>query len=97
MRAQLAVHIRLIALLLLLSCLAVLTTSCGLSAQNPSLLTSSESRDIAISGQLGVAEVGAPYGAEVSASGGAKPYQFAISSGTLPPGLTMNATTGLVS
>lgn len=37
---------------------------------------------------------GTPYNQTVSASGGAAPYTYAVTSGALPPGLTLNSTTG---
>ncbi|MDN2695045.1 putative Ig domain-containing protein [Janthinobacterium sp. SUN073] len=43
------------------------------------------------------ATVGAAYSQSVSASNGFAPYGYAISSGTLPAGLTLNAATGLLS
>ncbi len=46
---------------------------------------------------LPVANLGAPYSATVSASGGVPPYTFAVTSGALPTGLTLNPATGLLS
>ena len=45
----------------------------------------------ASSGQVGVA-----YSSAVVASGGTSPYTFMISSGSLPPGLTLNPSTGAI-
>jgi hypothetical protein len=41
--------------------------------------------------------VGTAYSQTLSASGGAAGYTFAVSSGTLPAGLSLNASTGLIS
>ncbi|MEK6303287.1 MAG: ice-binding family protein [Acidobacteriota bacterium] len=41
--------------------------------------------------------VGTPYSQTVSAVGGTAPYTFAVSSGALPNGLTLNGTTGVIS
>ncbi|MFN7976184.1 MAG: putative Ig domain-containing protein, partial [Acidobacteriota bacterium] len=41
--------------------------------------------------------VGTPYSQTVTASGGTAPYTFAISAGALPPGLALNAATGVIS
>ncbi len=41
--------------------------------------------------------VGVAYSQTVSGSGGALPYSFAVSAGTLPTGLTLAATTGILS
>jgi hypothetical protein len=38
-----------------------------------------------------------PYSSPLVASGGCKPYTFAIISGALPPGLTLNPTNGVIS
>lgn len=39
---------------------------------------------------------GVPYSATVSATGGALPYRWSISAGTLPPGLSLNAASGQI-
>ncbi len=41
--------------------------------------------------------VGSGYSAALSASGGTSPYGWSISTGTLPPGLSLNGTTGVIS
>jgi hypothetical protein len=41
--------------------------------------------------------VNAPYSVMLTATGGVAPYNWAIASGALPAGLTLNATTGLLS
>ncbi len=43
------------------------------------------------------ATVGQSYSTVLAVRGGAAPYQFAINSGTLPPGLSLNAETGSIS
>ncbi len=40
--------------------------------------------------------VGTPYSVSIAAKGGIAPYTFSISSGTLPPGLSLNASTGAI-
>jgi hypothetical protein len=43
------------------------------------------------------ATIGTPYSHTFSFSGGTPPYTFAITSGSLPPGLSLNTSTGVVS
>jgi hypothetical protein len=46
---------------------------------------------------LAGATVNSAYSQTITASGGATPYTFAVSSGTLPSGLSLNASTGVIS
>jgi large repetitive protein len=46
---------------------------------------------------LPAAVVGSPYLAQLSATGGAGSYLWSLSSGSLPAGLSLNATTGVIS
>lgn len=46
---------------------------------------------------LPAAIAGRPYSQNVTASGGTGPYTYSIAAGALPPGLTLNAATGLIS
>jgi len=41
--------------------------------------------------------VGSPYSATISASGGVKPYTFTVTAGSLPAGLSLNSSTGVIS
>lgn len=45
----------------------------------------------------GKAGTGIPYSAPVSPAGGRAPYKFALTAGTLPPGLALNTTNGFIS
>jgi hypothetical protein len=45
-------------------------------------------------GSLPYAEVGAEYNQTISASGGTEPYSYAVTSGSLPDGLSLNSATG---
>lgn len=42
-------------------------------------------------------EAGAPYSCQLTASNGTAPYVFAITAGSLPPGLSLNTSTGAIS
>jgi uncharacterized repeat protein (TIGR03803 family) len=46
---------------------------------------------------LPAASVGVPYSAAIGASGGVQPYTFSVTAGSLPPGLTLDASTGVIS
>ena len=46
---------------------------------------------------LPAAVVGRPYSQTVVGSGGTAPYTFSITAGALPPGLTLNGVTGVIS
>ena len=43
------------------------------------------------------ANVGASYSATITASGGTSPYAYTVSSGDLPPGLSLNPSSGVIS
>jgi hypothetical protein len=45
---------------------------------------------------LASGQVGAAYSATLSATGGTAPYSWSLTSGTLPAGLSLNATTGMI-
>ena len=50
-----------------------------------------------ITGTLPTPTAGAAYGASIGITGGTAPFTFAISSGSLPSGLGINSSTGLIS
>jgi len=51
---------------------------------------------LALSSPTGTAQVGVAYSSALLASGGVAPYTFSIVSGSLPPGLTLNTSTGAI-
>ena len=63
----------------------------GLQRQHRHQLADDQSRDAA--GRRS----GRPYSATVVASGGTGPYTYSVSAGALPPGLTLNPATGVIS
>jgi putative Ig domain-containing protein len=99
-------------LMLLMGCV-LLTSSCSLPAQSASVAaTSSNSKirmfrgrpgrgfgggRVSVSASFPQGTVGTAYNVVVSVSGGTSPYQFSITSGSLPIGLSLNAATGTVS
>lgn len=95
---------RLAAVCLLLSAIAI-TSACNnaLEGFSPSSQMASRTREskrgftrIAISPTLPSAVQGTAYNAVMSVQGGTSPYQFSVRSGSLPPGLSLNATTGSI-
>src|ERR1022692_2264866 len=75
---------------LLLLAITLITTSCGTVSAAPA----TGGQSLALSGTLPGGSVNQSYNAVLSVSGGASPYHFAIGSGVLPPGLTLNPSTG---
>ena len=51
---------------------------------------------LVVNAKLPAGNVGSSYAGTVSATGGTAPYKFALADGHLPPGLALNATTGVV-
>ena len=60
-------------------------------------VTASASGRLTVTGSMPQGIVGVHYNTVVSVSGGTAPYQFSIISHALPPGLTLNQTTGTIS
>jgi hypothetical protein len=76
---------------------AFLSTGCN-SVQNAAASPSpSSTQSISLPPALLPGNLGASYQAVLSVSGGHSPYEFFVSQGTLPPGLTLNAATGNIS
>ncbi len=84
---------RIAACILLVIC-ALLTASC-------SFITNSEAAQsndtLNLSGTFPEGVTNQPYNTVLTVSGGNSPYQFILRSGTLPPGMSLNPTTGSVS
>jgi len=59
-------------------------------------VTSGTPPALTVSCPLGNALVGAGYNSLVASTGGTPPYTFSITTGSLPPGLSLNASTGAV-
>ena len=63
---------------------------------NPGPPTSGTPPALTVSCPLGTALVGVVYNSLVASTGGTPPYTFSITTGSLPPGLTLNSSTGAV-
>jgi len=73
-------------------------------SSTPAETATSGSLTISIAAQLAIgttslpnATAGAPYSTTLQATGGVTPYNWTLTAGTLPNGLTLNATTGAIS
>ena len=77
--------------LLLVLLAALITAGCGTSAQ------ANGSQGLILSGKLPDGIANQNYNAVLNVSGGNSPYHFAVKSGTLPQGLTLNPATGSIS
>lgn len=83
-------------LLVVAGCLALGACSQGFGSPAQSSAQTTESA-ISIQSTLPAAIVGKTYSAVLSVTGGNAPYNFSVSSGALPPGLTLNPATGSIS
>jgi putative Ig domain-containing protein len=74
----------------------LLTTSCGFITQSEAG-PSSHASSLNLSGTFPAGMTNQAYNAVLAVSGGIAPYQFAIKSGSLPAGMSLNPATGSVS
>ena len=62
-----------------------------------SITVSTTASSLSLTGNPPSGQVGAAYTTALAAAGGTAPYSFSILSGTLPAGLTLSASTGMIS
>jgi len=75
--------------LILLLVLALAASSCVTNAE-------AAGNALTLTGSFSTATTNQAYNAVLTVSGGPSPYQFTIASGSLPPGVTLNSSTGSV-
>ena len=75
----------------ILLAVALLTTSCGLLTQPAS------GNNLQLPASVPAGTVAQPYNTVLAVGGGTSPYQFSVKTGSLPPGITLNPTTGTLS
>ena len=73
---------------------ALLTTSCGLLNQSAG---AQGTNNLKLPATIPAGTVDQSYNAVLAVGGGSSPYHFSVSSGTLPPGVSLNPTTGTLS
>src|ERR1019366_7714048 len=77
--------------LIILLAAALLTTSCGLLTQP----AGAEGRNnLKLPAAIPAGTVDQSYNTVLAVGGGSSPYHFSVSSGALPPGVSLNPTTG---
>ena len=81
--------------LLLIS--TMLSSSCGFITESQAGQNDTHSQTLTLSGTFPGGLTNQAYNAVMTVSGGSSPYQFAVKSGSLPPGMTLNPVTGSVS
>jgi hypothetical protein len=86
-------------LLLIFSLVAssIFWVGCSTLGQGATQSASQSSQSLSLPASLAKANVGSIYQAALSVNGGKAPYRFAVSLGTLPPGLVLNPITGNIS
>lgn len=67
------------------------------STNGPETITINPSGALTLTGTLPNATIGVAYSETLNATGGKQPYSFSVTSGSLPAGLTLSASTGVVS
>jgi hypothetical protein len=79
---------------LILMVVMLTTASCGTLAQATGIDTPG---NLNLSGSLPAVTVNESYNTVLAVGGGSTPYQFSVKAGTLPPGVSLNPTTGTIS
>ena len=79
-----------------LGCTALCTLCLSGCVKTSNSSQKSSSPVITATANLPVGVVSAAYAGSLNATGGSSPYTWTITSGTLPPGLNLNATTGAI-
>ena len=73
------------------------TDSASKAAQQPLSIAISASSPAIMTSSLPVGQMGTAYQATLAASGGTTPYSWSLASGSLPGGLSLNSTSGVIS
>jgi hypothetical protein len=83
-----------LSVLIILLAAALLTTSCGLLTQPAG---AEGTNNLKLPATIPAGTVDQSYNTVLAVGGGSSPYHFSVSSGALPPGVSLNPTTGTLS
>jgi hypothetical protein len=83
-----------LSVVILLLAVALATTSCGTLAQANGAQTNGTPNNLNLYGNLPAGTVSESYNAVLAVGGGKFPYHFSVKTGALPPGISLNPTTG---
>jgi len=89
-------HLKYFSLLVLLLAISLTTTSCG-AAQAAGTSSNNPQTNLRVSGTLPAGSISESYNAVLAVGGGRSPYYFSVKTGSLPPGITLNPSTGTFS
>src|SRR5258708_5051577 len=83
-----------LSVVILLLAVALTTTSCGTLAQANGAQNNSTPNNLILHGTFPAGKVSESYNAVLAVGGGKFPYHFSVKTGALPPGISLNPTTG---
>ncbi len=86
-----------LSVLILLVVVSLMTTSCGTAAQAAGAQGDKTQNGLNLYGNFPVGSTDESYNAVLAINGGRPPYHFSVKTGALPPGLTLNPSTGTFS
>src|SRR6266404_25950 len=83
-----------LSVVILLLAVALTTTSCGTLAQANGAQNNGTPNNLILHGTFPAGKVSESYNAVLAVGGGKFPYHFSVKTGALPPGISLNPTTG---
>ena len=83
-----------LSVVILLLVVALTTTSCGTLAQANGAQNNGTPNNLILHGNFPAGKVSESYNAVLAVGGGKFPYHFSVKTGALPPGISLNPTTG---
>src|SRR6266852_2898930 len=83
-----------LSVVILLLAVALTTTSCGTLAQANGAQNNATPNNLLLHGNFPAGTVSESYNAVLAVGGGRFPYHFSVKTGALPPGISLNPTTG---